>query len=361
MNISANRVADVISTFSSQIRQSKLLGFALFGLAIFHLAIQLTVVAPRELARTDIDRDVPVYWYAAKNALEKQPIYRKQIEYGPGNSPEGVYIYPPPFAAIIAPFGMLPFEIFSRIWFCILLTSFWLYAYCLARLFKDNQITIRDVLIWGLILGLFPGTYIALGFGQVDPLLWALFGFGLLCSARPVLWALAAVIKIFYVWPWLADAVGIARSGGIVILLRRLVPAVVLLGLLVFYGGIVCGWDSYLIWIRDVLPTLSQGNSNAHNVSIPFSVLRLARLLGWQYSGGPLPVLAHLWLSAASIGGSLLVWFYLRSHPIQILSAALAAAAILFSPVCWPYYLPLLLPLVALLFREKTLLRFVQG
>jgi len=63
--------------------------------------------------------------------------------------------------------------------------------------------------------------------------------------------------------------------------------------------------------------------------------------------------LPHLWLTAASIGAPLVTWFLLRRYSIQIKSAALVASAILFAPVCWTYYLPLLLPLIALVFQEK--------
>ncbi len=323
-------------------------------LAIFHLLLQLSVVAPREFARTDIDRDVPVYWQAAKNVRANVPIYTKQVSYGPDHFPQSIYIYPPPFAAVIAPLGSLSFKAFSKVWFCLILLAFWIFAYSLAKLFKgERKVTLRDVLVWGLVAGLFPGTYTAIGLGQVDPILWALFAIGLIGIARPALWALAALVKAFYVWPWIADLITTFQRDGVRVALRALAGAMLVIGILVFYGGIICGWHSYVVWGRDVLPTLSQGNFKYDNVSLSFAVLRLARLVGWDYLGGPLPLLAHLWLTAASIGAPLLAWWLSRHRMLQIKHACIIAASVLFAPVCWTCYLPLLLPLVALVIQDK--------
>lgn len=340
-----------MSTFLHSIARSRLLGKALFLLAIFHLVVQIAVVAPRELVRTDHDRDMPVYYQAAQAINENRPIYHLQPDYGPGHFPQSLYIYPPPFAAVIAPLGKLSFLQFNQIWFCLILLSFWLFAYCLAILAGNGSW--RGVLIWGLIAGLFPGTYTAIGLGQVDPMLWALFAAGLAGLARSSVWALASLIKIFYAWPLLADTAGVIHQGDVKVLLRKFAPAVIILGALILYGGCVCGWQSYVIWIRDVLPTLSQGNFKHDNVSLSFAVLRAARALGWNYAGGPLTWLPHLWLSAASIGAPLLAWWFLRRYDTQIKYASMMSASVLFAPVCWTCYLPLLLPLVALMFRDK--------
>jgi len=334
-------------------RQSKLFGAALFGLAIFHLAIQLIVVMPRNLAVTNPEENIAVYYKAAVNAHNRQPIYRKQPNYGPDHEVEAVYIYAPPFAAIISPFAALSFVAFVRLWYCVMFAAFWVFAWCLARLYFDGRVDIRKVLIWGLILDLFPGGYAAFSIGQIEPLLWALFGLGLVAIARPVLWALCTFVKPFYMWPLLAEVADSARKNSIKVLLRSLAPAIIIAVVLLFCGGVICGWNSYFIWMRDVLPTLSQGSFSSGNASLSMAALRVARFIGWQYSGGPLLALPHLWLTAASIGAPLVTWFLLRRYSLQLKSAALVAAAILFAPVCWIYYLPLLLPLGALMFRDE--------
>ena len=323
------------------------------GLAIFHFAMQLIVVMPRNLAVTDHEENIQIYYSAAQHASVGEPLYFRQ----PVGTPivNGGYLYCPFFAAVLIPIAtILSFKTFVQIWYLIMFAAFWVFAWCLARLYFDDKIDIRKVLIWGLILDLFPGGYEAFSVGQIEPLLWALFGLGLVSIARPTLWTLCTFVKPFYMWPLFAEIVDAARSKGIKVLFRSLIPAIIIAIALVFCGGIICGWDSYLIWVRDVLPTLSQGSFNSGNVSISMAILRAARFMGWQYSGGPLPALAHLWLTATAILAPMLTWFLLRRHSTQIKSAALVAAAILFAPVCWTYYLPLLLPLFALLFQRRN-------
>lgn len=307
---------------------------------------------PRNLAVTNPEENIAVYYKAAVNAHNGQEIYYRQTS----NSvtKPGTYIYAPFFAAIISPFATLSFVTFVRLWYCVMFAAFWVFAWCLARLCFDDRIDIRKVLIWGLILDLFPGGYAAFSVGQIEPLLWALFGLGLVAIARPTLWAMCTFVKPFYMWPLFAEIVDATRKDGIKVLLRSLIPTISIAVALVLCGGLVCGWNSYVVWIRDVLPSLSQGSFNAGNVSLSMAVLRVARFMGWQYSGGPLPTLPHVWLTVASIGAPLLTWFLLHRHSTQIKSAALVIAAILFAPVCWTYYLPLLLPFFALMFQNKS-------
>jgi len=338
----------------SNLRRSRLLGTALFGLAIFHLAMQLIVVMPRNLAVTNPEENIAVYYKAAVNAHNRQAIYRKQPNYGPDHEIEAVYLYAPPFAAIISPLSALSFVVFVRLWYCVMFAAFWIFAWCLARLYFDDRIDIRKVLIWGLILDLFPGGYAAFSVGQIEPLLWALFGLGLVAIARPTLWMLCAFVKPFYMWPLFAEIGDVARKNRTKVLLCSLAPAIIIAIALILCGGTICGWNSYIVWVREVLPTLSQGNFNSSNVSFSMAALRAARFMGWQYSGGPLPALPHLWLTTASIGAPLVTWFLLRRYSIQLKSAALVAVAILFAPVCWTYYLPLLLPLGALVLQHKS-------
>lgn len=353
------------SALCSDLRRSRLLGMALFGLAIFHLAVQLIVVMPRNLAVTNPEENIAVYYKAAVHAHRGQDIYYHQSS--SAVTKPGIYIYAPFFAAVISPFGVLPFESFVRLWYCVMFAAFWVFAWCLARLCSGDKIDIRKVLIWGLILDLFPGGYAAFSVGQIEPLLWALFGLGLVAVVRTTersderrvqsvgfsLWTICTLIKPFYMWSIFAEMADVGRAKGIKVLLRSLAPAIIITGALLLCGGIICGWDSYVVWLRDVLPSLSQGSFNPGNVSVSMAALRVARLAGWQLSGGPLPALPHLWLTIASIGAPLLAWYLLRRYSVQIKPAALVAVAILFAPVCWTYYLPLLLPLVALVIQDK--------
>lgn len=63
-------------------RQSILLRRAFLILAILHLAVQGLLFLPRELAREDRERDVVVYYHAAKAARAGQSLYRIQKNTG---------------------------------------------------------------------------------------------------------------------------------------------------------------------------------------------------------------------------------------------------------------------------------------
>ena len=339
VNSSANNTQER-SNFLRPITLSKFSRNVLLVLAIVHLAMQVLVIAPTLYARTDQNRDVVVYWTAAKDAHNHQAIYGQYPNYGPSSLPQ-YYDYAPPFAAVLSPLGALPFVTFARVWLILTLVAFWLFAWGLARLSGEGSLS--RTLICGVIVGVFPGTYLAIALGQIDPILWALFAWGLVGMSRPILWGLAAIIKPFYIWPLLAAE----RQW------RALIPAGIVAVALILLGGFVCGWESYIIWVRDILPTLTQGNFKTGNVSLSFAVIRLARFLGWNYLGGPLPTLAHLWLTVASVGAPLLTWRFLRRFSPQIKCAGIIVASVLFAPICWTCYLPLALPLAALGFRYR--------
>lgn len=347
-----------VEEFYWQVRRSKMLGKSLLVLAIFHVAIQLAVVAPRELARTDQSRDVLVYWLTAQNVQNHKSIYVKRPGFGPGDPPYSIYhqkpvfLYSPSFAAVIAPLGSLTFNNFSKLWFSLNFTAFWILAYALAVL--SGEASLRRVLICALIAGIWPGVYYSIWYGQITMMLCALFAVGLISTRRSSLWGIAALVKVFYIWPLLAHLVDTAKDMRAKVLLRDILPAIVLFFALIGYGGIRCGWESYIIWVRDILPTLSQGTFQYNNLSLSFGVLRLALVAGWHYQGGELPWLPHLWLIVATTGAPLLTWWLMRRQSKKIKYASIIVASALFAPLCWPYYLATLLPIGALLFRDTS-------
>jgi hypothetical protein len=347
-----------IEEFYWQMRRSKMLGTALFILAICHVAIQFAVVAPRELARTDQSRDLLVYWLTAQNVQDHKPIYVKRPGFGPGDPNNSiyhqkpVYLYSPAFAAVIAPLGNLTFNNFSKLWFLLNFIAFWILAYALAVL--TGEASLRRFLICALIAGIWPGVYDSISYGQVTVMLSAIFAVGLISKQRSLLWGIATLGKVFYVWPLIAHLTDAAKNRRAKVLLRDSLPAIAVIIALICYGGIRCGWESYVIWVRDILPTLSQGTFQYNNISLSFGVLRLARMAGWHYQGGELPWLPHLWLTLATIIAPLLTWWLMRRQSEKIKYAGIIVASALFAPICWPYYLTTLLPIGALLFRPKS-------
>ncbi|HZP83461.1 MAG TPA: glycosyltransferase 87 family protein [Chthonomonadaceae bacterium] len=321
--------------------RSALLRKALLLLAALHLAWQLGVLVPVMWQRTDTRRDMVLYYTAARHALRGEPLYEHWPEYGPHLTPFK-YFYPPQFAVVIAPLGALPFPVFSRLWYALILLAFWVYAGCLARL-ACGRVSLEGCLIAGLALGLLPKIYIALVLGQADPFVWVLFGLAFCLPSAGALLAVAAQIKLYTFWP-LAVAGWHERQ-------RILRPAAIALAAGMALGGLACGWGTFGEWARSVLPVVGQGTFNNDNVSLSFAVLRLARGLGWNYAGGPLPGIARFYLTVMELLGPLTVAYLTRRCERQMQTACVAAAALLFAPLCWTCYLALLLTPAALALR----------
>ena len=111
------------------------------------------------------------------------------------------------------------------------------------------------------------------------------------------------------------------------------------------------------IWIQNVLPTLGQGTWTTGSYgswSLSFAVLRVAKTLQlWQYEGGLLPYWARIWLVFSAIVAPLLVGWLLRRRSMVLQLSAMGSAAVLFAPICWTSYLPLLLSPLAVLMGQK--------
>jgi len=310
---------------------------------VAHLIIQLFVIAPAIMHNTR-ERDLFIYQRAATKIYHKLPLYdiKLQQNYTASSLPSRGYIYPPPLAAILTPFARLTQRAFITCWLIILLTAFWCAAAALSFMTFDKFI-LEGVLGWGLILGNFPGVYFGLALGQIDIILLALFTIGLSSRKEILFWATAATVKIFFVWPLIVLLFKRTKS------IKQIAIGLVPILLLIIAGGWLAGWHSYVVWFKDILPTLSQGSWVKDNVSLSFGILRLFRWLGWwAYEGGKIVGIPHLWLTIASIGAPMLTYFLSYKANTHLRCALVTVAAILFAPVCWTTYTALLLPAFAL-------------
>jgi Glycosyltransferase family 87 len=317
---------------------------AVLALAVVQAACQLGAFLPAHWNRRDPISDRTVYYVAARAVVRGEPLYHPIPDYGPHKRPD-VYLYPPSFAAALTPVAYLPFQWYSRLWYVLLLVAYWVYAVCLARLY-DPRVTARSVLVAGLALAVCPGAYWGMSLGQVDPILWALFGVGLVAAgARGAALSAAALIKLYAVWPLAAAAV---REGKRVIL-----PAAALVAASLALGAVACGVQAYVEWARVVLPIVGQGTFNPDNVSLSMLGLRLASRLGWSYTAGPLPQAARLYLTFSAVAGPVAVWWFTRRRSTALQYGALGLAGALFSPLCWSSYLPLVLAPLAVWLGER--------
>ncbi len=296
--------------------------------------------------RTDSRRDLVLYYLAARSVNASAPLYQARPDYGPDSKPFE-YLYPPPFAALIAPLGRLQWLAFARLWTAVLVASFLGYAFGLMRIAGY-----RDVGSFGIALALVTlcfGAKRALALGQIDPFLWCVFGASVWTANKRPFWSgallgLAGLIKIYSVWPLFA----LPKTERAAFWRGALMVGVAGFAL----GAVVCGFGSYVQWARAVLPEAAQGTFNPDNYSLSMAGLRAARALGWNYAGGPLTGLPKWWLSFAAIAGPLFTIWATRKLSTRWKLALVGCAAAWCAPLCWSTYLPLALVPLALGWSE---------
>lgn len=320
-------------------------------LALWLVAVWITQLVIPIFTFTNTRRDMVLYYQAARAVNAGAPLYTPRPNYGPDSKPFE-YLYPPPFAAVIAPLGHLSWLSFALLWRIGLVLSFVGYALCLTALCER-----RDgwtFAVWLAILGMFPGTFRALALGQIDPLLWFLGALSVWAVASSTVATRTAsgaalgalsLVKIYGIWPLFAlgKNEGRARVWG---------GATLVLALGLAWGAWRCGFDSYAQWAHTVLPVAGQGTFNPDNYSLSMGVLRAARALGWNYAGGPLVGLPKFWLSFAAVAGPLGTLILTRRLNARWRVALISCAAAWCAPLCWSTYLPLSLIVSALAWAQ---------
>lgn len=317
-------------------------------LAIFHFFLLFGYSLPKRLLRTDEARDVIAYYLVKERIHRNEPVYSHLPEMGPHKSTFPIYIYPPVLSSMLAIIPVSKFETFASVWTFLLYVAFWIYAICLTQL-AIGQVTVSGTLVAGLALTLFPGTHSALSLGKIDPFLWALFGMALTVPAfRGAGLMAVSLVKPWAVWPLIW-----AFKEGWRVLAYALMVAVGSVALGILVRGSTEFYMECLTWVRDVLPTLGQGTWSSGNWSISFGVLKVIKILGlWEYARGMLPLWARIWLLFCGIGVPILSGWLLRRHPMVLQLSVMGCAAVLFSPICWTSYLPILLTPLSLIFHE---------
>jgi hypothetical protein len=180
-------------------------------LAIFHFFLLMCYSLPKRFLRTDRNRDVLAYYLVSERIQKGEPVYWPLPEVGPHKPSTPFYLYPPVLSSILAIMPPTSFVKFAQVWTVLLYAVFWIYAACLTRL-ALGRATLSGTLVAGLVLTCFPGTHIALSFGQLDPFLWALFGLAL---AVPAIRG-AGLMAIALVKPWAIKALQLwAYQGGV--------------------------------------------------------------------------------------------------------------------------------------------------
>jgi hypothetical protein len=320
-------------------------------LAIFHFFLLMCYSLPKRLLRTDKNRDVFAYYLVSKRIQKGEPVYWPLHQTGPHEPSPHLYLYPPVFSSLLVFIPSKSFVIFAQIWTIFLYFMFWIYAACLTRL-ASGKLTLPGTLIAGLVLTIFPGTHAALSLGNADPFLWALFGMALVIPTLRGSGLMAiSLVKPWAVWPLIWSF-----SEGKKVLIGALLVAFGGAGLGMLVMGPTKFYSNCSIWIREVLPSLSQGSWSVGswgNWSISFAALRVLKALDfWNYQSGVLPLWAKSWLLFAGISAPLFSGWLLRRRSKVLQLSVMGCTAVLFAPTCWTYYLPLALSLFAVLIGQ---------
>lgn len=325
-------------------------------------AIHLLVLVPQLWQTADKPRDFAAYVMAAERVREDQPLY-EETPPGPHVPGEGApYLYPPFLAAISA---LIPFAGVALSRFVLLtgVLCFWVYAFCLDRVAAGRS-TVYGVFLWGALLTAGVAPLGALWVGQVDSLIWALFGMSLAFPlGRGFYLTAAALTKPFAVWPLglaLWRETRVASAGTLIAIMLAGVLAAAAMGPAELF-------QASRQWLIDIYPALSQGQFafrmaevtdsqtwnrllgflGTGNISLGFLPLQLAHAAGWEFPGVDLPVWARMYLTMVSLAAPLIaLWLTRRRAPV-LRYAALMSAAVLFAPICRTTYLPILYSLAA--------------
>lgn len=326
------RCARFLHRLGPQLR-TPLVDVFLFGGLAFHLAY----LAPLSFSTYYPVADADVYAVAAQHALAGQGLY-PLAGGGDLRTPDGRYLpflYPPPFAAALAPLGFLSRFVLVRLFKAVALLAFWAYALLLCLL-ATGRLSFRGVLAAGLAVTLTPGALFNLVSGQIEPTLWLAFALAVSTRATGAWLAATCLVKPFGAWPLLLALWREPR--------RVLLPAALVAvgGLLL--GGLVCGWEAYAQWLHYTPQRMYRVIFFEHNASL--SLLPL-RALGYT----ELPPWGRGYLLALYAVVPGLVAFTQRRRPLALQYSWVAVAAVLFTPFSRLYYLPLILAPLALEWR----------
>jgi glycosyl transferase family 87 len=262
--------------------------------------------------------DFLAYHQAAQRILEGRPLYDLGYQEAGGF---GLFYYPPPFAVLVLPFGLLDSAAAIPLWTALLVGAFGLGV---ALMPVSPAVRWTTVLLAGLS---WPFLY-ALKLGQVGPILFLLFAAGWRWLDDPVRLGasagLGAIVKIqpglVLVWAILTRRRRAVVAGGALIALSALV-ATVLAG-----PG---SWLDYATLLRSV----SDPIGTAHNSTPGAMALRL---------GASVPVAAAVQVVAMLLVVGVVVLAALRASAEASYLVVVVASQLL-SPILWDHYAMLLL------------------
>lgn len=327
----------------------QLLQRAVIALAIIHFLFQLGCILPIQLARPykspNRQFDMDMYYSAALRLKQGVDVYEPWPEYVPKMTPNR-FFYSPPFLLLTRPLVDLGYPTFARVWLILITIAFWVYAVCLAKL-TTGWWNWKAALVFGMIINLGMSGDATIGVGQFEPFIWMMFGLALTTQHRAGWLALATLVKVHPIWSLcLVLHAGKARAW----------KHMLLFALPVLLGSLwLVGMHNWAMWWPSTSPVASQGTFNIANWSLSIAVLRVLHSMGWLQTDASFPVWAKAFLSLCAVGAPLTMAYVARKASRELQLALVASAGVLFAPICWKIYSPLLLlPLTVWLGENRS-------
>jgi alpha-1,2-mannosyltransferase len=284
-------------------------------------------------------QDFGVYLAAARDIIHGQPLYSAFLHHPfPDATLRPAYIYPPSFALLIAPLGLLPDGVAAAVWTAIEQASLAVAVVVVLRWLRPTRWAVAALLFATLT---FYPLWVDVVQGQANLVVLLLVTVGIVGVLRgqPAFGAAigaAAALKltplILIVW---------------LLLDRRFRAATFVLGgfAILTGAGFLLRVQDTLAYLGQVLPALGRGTAFYANQS-------LAGLLDRTTSSNPYtqPWIAMSWGSMLLIGVAAILigwwWWQTRRQTAQLRGAAFIPLIPLLSSVTWTHHLVIVLPLI---------------
>ena len=284
-------------------------------------------------------QDFGVYLAAARDLLHGQPLYTAFLHHPfPDATLRPAYIYPPIFALLVAPLGLVPDSVAAAVWMAVEQASLAVAVVVVLRWLRPTRWAVVALLFATLT---FYPLWVDVVQGQANLLVLLLVTVGIVGVLRgqPAFGAAigaAAALKltplILIVW---------------LLLDRRFRAATFVLGgFAVLTGaGLLLRFQDTLVYVGQVLPALARGTAFYGNQS-------LAGVLDRTTSSNPYtqPWMAISWGSMLLIGVAAVLtlwwWWQTRRQAAPARAAAFVPLIPLLSSVTWTHHLVIVLPLI---------------
>jgi alpha-1,2-mannosyltransferase len=284
-------------------------------------------------------QDFGAYLNAARDIVHGQPLYAAFLHHPfPDATLRPAYIYPPSFALLIAPLGLLPDAAAALVWTALEQLALIVAIVFVVRWLRPTRWAVAALVV--ATLSFYP-LWVDVVQGQANLLVLLLVtvGFVGVLRARPAFGAAIGVAAALKVTPlilvvWL-------------LLDRRFRAAAFVLGgfAVLTAAGALLRFQDTIAYFGQVLPALASGTAFYANQS-------LAGVLDRTLSANPYtqPWIDLPWVSLLVVGGALTLigwwWWRTRRHSAEARGVAFIPLVPLLSSVTWTHHLVIVLPLI---------------